>query len=293
MDGFEKAALFLSGLDFAAADQVLSRLDSAAARQIRRTMISLKHIPYSGTETEQLDKEFLQSAGWQPAPNVRSLRTHSEHQLATPKPAATYHAPPRQPMRYGTEAFIPVNRPFEFLRHWTAAEIIAATVGEHPQTMAVILAHLPKSKMNAVLSALPPGLQAEIVKRLRTFEMPDETVLGEIESALQARQQTRKNARQSHPQTAETAEIIETFEDLEMLDNAGLSALFHAVDLRLVMLSLVGSEPSFVNRVIRRFSPAEEQEMRKYLKQMRCVDAEDIEQARQKILEVYRAVHCV
>ena len=280
MNGIKKAALFLSGLDYTEADQLLSRLDGESARLIRREIMSLQHHNVSVEESQQLDEEFLYTAGWQPTQPIR------EHQFATPTPVT--YAPPRRPavqqntVKYTAEAFAPPVRSFSFMRDWSVNDIASAIIDEHPQTIAVILAHLPQSKMKSVLSAFPTKLQREIKRRLDAYEMPDEQFVQEIESALKSRYRNRRRSVQCSP-------MLEAFDDIETLSDSELATLFHSVDLTTAMLSLIGAEPTLIARVTRHFSPTEEHEMRGRFKRLHNVDAEDINQARQDILEQYNA----
>ena len=280
MNGIKKAALFLSGLDYTEADQLLSRLDRESARLIRREIMSLGQYNVSVEETQQIDEEFLDAAGWQPARLMR------EYQFTTPSP--TTYAPPRRPavqhnpVKYTAEAFVPPVRSFDFMRDWSANDVASAIISEQQQTIAVVLAHLPQSKMNSVLSALPMDLQREIKRRLDSYEMPDEQFIEEIESALKMRYRSnRRSARRSA--------MLESFEDIETLRDSDLATLFHSVDLTTAMFSLIGAEPALVARILRHFSPTEEHEMRKRLQRLNSIDEEDIEQARRVILEQYNA----
>jgi flagellar motor switch protein FliG len=56
---------------------------------------------------------------------------------------------------------------------------------EHPQTVAVILAHLRPNQAGAVLSNLPPERQIEVARRLATLDRTEPELLREIETVLQ------------------------------------------------------------------------------------------------------------
>ena len=273
MNGIKKAALFLSSLDYTEADQLLRRLDAESARLVRREIMSLRHHNISVEESQRLDEEFLYSAGWQPPRSIR------EHQFATSRPA-TYTSPKRQTMKYTAEAFVPPVRSFGFMQNWSASDVVDALFHEHPQTIAVVLAHLPQSKMKSVLSALPADLQREIKRRLNDYEMPDEQIVQEIESALRVRH------RNPHRSVRFPTEL-ESFEDVKTLSDSELSTLFRSVDLTTAMLSLIGANPTLIERITRHFSPTEEHAMRNRLRQLSNVDDESIEQARRNILEQY------
>ena len=280
MNGIKKAALFLSGLDYTEADQLLSRLDRESARLIRHEIMSLQYHNISVEESQRLDEEFLYSTGWTPA------QARREYQFAMP--TSTTYAPPKRPMvqqntaKYTAEAFVPPVRSFDFMRDWSVNDIVSAIIDEHPQTIAVVLAHLPQSKMKSVLAVLPTELQREIKRRLDTYEMPDEQFIEEIESALKMRYRNQRRP-------ARHSAMLESFDDVETLSESELSTLFRSVDLTKTVLSLIGAEPALISRITRHFSPTEEHEMRKRLKTLNSVDEEDIAQARRDILEQYNA----
>ena len=296
MNGIKKAALFLSGLDYTEVDQLLSRLDGESARTLRREIMSLGQHNVSVEESQRIDEEFLYSAGWQP---VRSMR---EHQFATPQPATskpatskpTTYSPPKQrptvsnnPVKYTAEAFVPPVRSFDFMRDWSTNDVISAIMDEHPQTIAVVLAHLPQSKMKSVLSAMPKELQREIKRRLDTYTMPDyegpdEQCIEEIESALKMRYRSQRRAPRH-------SAMLVSFDDVETLSDSDLSTLFRSIDLTKAMLALIGAESTLIARITRHFSPTEEHEMRKRLKRLSSVDEEEIAQARRDIVEQYNA----
>ena len=275
MDGIKKAALFLSGLDYSEVDQLLSRLDGDSARLVRREIMSLQHRNVSSTETQRLDEEFLRAASWKPAGAIR------EYQFATPKPA-TYAPPTRPTVKYGAEMFVPPVRSFNFMQNWSVNDVVSAIIDEHPQTIAVVLVHLPQSKMKSVLSALPTELQRDIQRRLTNYEMPDEQVVQEIESTLKMRYRNQQR-------TTRHSAALESFDDIETLSDSALATLFHSVDLTTAMLALIGAEPALISRIMRHFSPTEEHEMRKRLKTFPSIDEEDIDRARQDILQQYHA----
>jgi len=197
-------------------------------------------------------------------------------------PKSTYAPVKRPAVQYTAEAFVPPVRSFDFMRNWSQNDIVSAIIDEHPQTIAVVLAHLPQSKMKAALNALPSELQREIKRRLDKFEMPEEQIVQEIESALKCRyrQQLRPVSR---------SVMLESFDDIETLSDKALATLFHSVDLTRAMLALIGADPVLIDRVTKHFSPTEEHQMQKRLKQLGSIDEEEIEQARHDILEQYNA----
>ena len=290
MNGLKKAALFLSSLEYAEADKLLSRLDGESAKLVRREMMSLKHHDISAEATHHLDKEFLHSAGLPISHRQNSHRqspkenphrqTYREYQFretpAFPESRASSALP--------KESFIPPVRSFDFMQHWSVGDIVNAVIDEHPQTIAVVLAHLPQSKMHSVLSALPQELQRDVQCRLDNFATsspgPSEQIIREIESALKVRYR-----RQHRP--AQHSAALEYFDDIGTLSDPQLATLFRSVDLITAMLALIGADATLIARVTKHFTPTEEHEMRKQFSRLGSVGEDEVEQARTYILEQY------
>jgi len=79
------------------------------------------------------------------------------------------------------------RRPFDLLRDAHGRDIASLLAGEQPQTIAVIVGHLPPDQAAEVVDALPAPLQADVLGRVMRLEATSIEVLHDIESALTAR----------------------------------------------------------------------------------------------------------
>ena len=77
--------------------------------------------------------------------------------------------------------------PFAFLLGIPDQELLTLLKGEHPQTTALVLAHLGPGKAAAVLAGLEPERQVDVVRRVATLGTPAGEVAGEIARGLAAR----------------------------------------------------------------------------------------------------------
>ncbi|MGL4593560.1 MAG: hypothetical protein ACRCUY_02385 [Thermoguttaceae bacterium] len=200
MDGIKKTAIFLSGLDWKLVDLLLNRLDDEVARDVRREMMSMNTISHE--LTQKVTTEFLHASGFskRQTPKIAEQfqfgnqhinRLHCTNRVAQyvannvnnvtgdNHSAATYGPP-----HHVTKSRIPQTY-FDFLRHWKAGDVAIILSDEHPQTIAVVLAHLPGKLAKSIHACLPHFLQQEIESRLSDFDMTDEDILYDIESALQ------------------------------------------------------------------------------------------------------------
>jgi flagellar motor switch protein FliG len=74
---------------------------------------------------------------------------------------------------------------FASLRQADAGTIAALLQGEHPQTIALVLAHLPAERSAAVLGQLASSIQVPVLQRIAEIEPADPEVLYELEHQLQ------------------------------------------------------------------------------------------------------------
>jgi flagellar motor switch protein FliG len=312
MDGIRKTALLLSGLEWQTVDLLLGRLDTESAKAVRREMMSLGAV--SVKETDRLANEFLHKAGRK----RRNPPTVMEHQFAE----HTNYSPPYRSgktVRFGAEAFIPPdhlpnhssdyypsNRPFDFLRYAETEDIAQEIANEHPQTVAVVLAHLPASRAGKILGSLPAALQNDVTKRLAEFEETDQQILHEIELSLRERLENRRNSETRRTkgnavlrkifETSRTQETnqsyaatefpnrLYSFHDLEHLNDTELLTLFSSVDPVTALTALIGAKPSLIERVTKHLSPTKEYQMRQQLKRLGTIDENEVTHARNILL---------
>ena len=265
MDGIKKTALLLSGLEPNTVDLLLGRLDPDEAKAVRREIMSLGSV--SETESNRVAVEFLQASG-------THRKSVSVAEIHTVQPTNGFYTPPsktqQRPMRFPAEVFEPrVQRPFDFLAEVDAETIAHEISTEHPQTIAVVLAQIPKSRMKEILGAFPIALRKDVSRRLAEYEPVDEQLVTEIAAALRERFDCSRC----------------DFSDLEGLSNAELSQLFHSVDIETAVLALVGAKASLIERVVKRFTPTEEHEFRRQIKRLGRIDERDVTQAREMVLD--------
>jgi len=80
-----------------------------------------------------------------------------------------------------------VKPPFEFLRRADPRQVLNFLSGEHPQTIALVLAHMKAEQSSLVLGALPEELQREVAVRIATLDQTSPDVLAQVEAQLERR----------------------------------------------------------------------------------------------------------
>lgn len=78
-----------------------------------------------------------------------------------------------------------VEMPFEFLRRADARQVLSFLQDEHPQTVALVLAHMRAEQAAVVLSGMPDELQADVAHRVATMENTSPEVIRQVEAILE------------------------------------------------------------------------------------------------------------
>ncbi len=78
-----------------------------------------------------------------------------------------------------------VELPFEFLRRADARQVLSFLQDEHPQTVALVLAHMRADQAAIVLSGMPEDLQADVAHRVAVMESTSPEVVRAVESVLE------------------------------------------------------------------------------------------------------------
>lgn len=77
------------------------------------------------------------------------------------------------------------GQPFEFLQYADARQVVSLLSGEHPQTVALVLAHLRAEHASAIMAGLPPATQADVAHRIALMERASPDVVAVVAGSLQ------------------------------------------------------------------------------------------------------------
>ncbi len=78
-----------------------------------------------------------------------------------------------------------LGQPFDFLQEADARQIVSFVAGEHPQTIALVLAHLRPEQASAAITGLAPALQAEVAHRIARMERTSPDVVAVVAETIQ------------------------------------------------------------------------------------------------------------
>jgi flagellar motor switch protein FliG len=82
------------------------------------------------------------------------------------------------------------DMPFNFLSHADPRQLLSYVQYEHPQTIALVLAHIPSALASSILSGLAPEVQSEVAHRIAVMDRTSPDVIRQVEHALQRKLST-------------------------------------------------------------------------------------------------------
>jgi flagellar motor switch protein FliG len=190
---------------------------------------------------------------------------------------------------------------------------------EHPQTVALVLAHLNPSQAAALLSALPRELRGDIALRVASLDEISPEVIGKIAVVIGQKLNSLGGfSRESYGGVRAVAEmfnrldsvtsrdvltaieeqdaaLVETirhlmfvFEDLLLLDEASLKEVLAKVDRKVLTLALKGTGDELKNHFLKNMSTRGADLIREEMESMGPVKIKDVEGAQQLVIAVVR-----
>jgi flagellar motor switch protein FliG len=76
------------------------------------------------------------------------------------------------------------DMPFNFLSHADPRQLLSYVQYEHPQTIALVLAHVPSALASSILSGLAPEVQSDVAHRIAVMDRTSPEVIRQVEVAL-------------------------------------------------------------------------------------------------------------
>jgi flagellar motor switch protein FliG len=211
--------------------------------------------------------------------------------------------------------------PFEFLKRADPGQIVTFIQDEHPQTISLILAHLPASTSAIVLSALASEIQSDVVTRIATMERTPPEVVREVERVLERKMATvftqgftfaggvkevaeilnnidrsaekaiMGQLEEKDPDLAdEIARLMFTFDDLIFVEDSGIQKALREIESKDLALALKGSNDDVRAKVLANMSERAREMILEEIEFMGPVRLKNVEESQQKIVGAIRTL---
>ncbi|RJP30596.1 MAG: flagellar motor switch protein FliG, partial [Phycisphaerales bacterium] len=211
------------------------------------------------------------------------------------------------------------KQPFSFLNKTDGESLLTFIQDEHPQTIALILSHLPAGKASEILTRLTTTKQIEVVTRVANMDQTNPQVVHEVEKTLEMRlsgimSQTFQRVggvenvaeilnlvdRSTEKGILEALEIEDpdlveqirrlmfVFEDILLVNDKGIQAVLKEIDSEELALALKTASEDLKEKIFQNMSERAVQLIREDMEYMGPVRVSDVESAQQKIVDVVR-----
>ncbi len=310
MPGIKKAAVLLIALGADTSAKILASLDDELVELITREVASLEQV--SPQVVNEIVEEFY---------NIALAAHHMENGgMLFAKNLLQKALSPEQANRiFGIIEGEVYKQPFAFLHRTDGENLLTFIQEEHPQTIALILSHLPPAKASAILAGLPVQKQLEAVTRIANMDQTNPDVIKEVEKGLEMRlsgvmsQSLRSvggveavaEMLNLADRTSEKAilEGLETddpdlveqirrlmfvFEDILLVNDKGIQSVLKEVENDELSLSLKTATSELRDKFFKNMSERASQLIQEDMQYMGPVRVADVESAQQKIVDVVR-----
>lgn len=188
-------------------------------------------------------------------------------------------------------------------------------VNEHPQTVALVMAHLAPEKKCEVLRRLPEPIQTEVVLRMSNLDYISPTLIAQVDEILKqelatlgsidtkqlggvqpiadmlniidkaTEQNIMSRVEEKDPQLAEEIrKLMFTFEDIVCIDDRGMQTLLKEVANDKLVIALKTAPDEIKDKIFRNISKRAADLLRDDLEAMGPVRLSDVEAAQQEII---------
>lgn len=208
---------------------------------------------------------------------------------------------------------------FSLLKDVEPQQLVNFIQKEHPQTVALLLAHMDSDQAAPILSALPQELQVDVTTRLATMQSVSPDVLEQVEEVLSqqmkslfggnvsevggvkfvaemlnqvdrgAEKNILGNLERENPELAtEIKNLMFVFEDIGLLDDRGIQRVLKEVDTKELSLALKGASETVSEKFFKNMSSRAAEMMKEDMQFMGPVKLKDVEASQQRIVDVVR-----
>jgi flagellar motor switch protein FliG len=310
LTGLRKVAILIVTLEKESSSAILRQLDSDSIEAITREVASLRGIE-EGVRQEVI-KEFHNLALARSYTEVGGLN-YAKMLLAQ----SLSKDEAERIMRQIEHQFY--SKPFTFLHKAETENLLTFIQDEHPQTIALILAHLTASKASEILGGLPPEKQIEVVSRISRMEQTSPEVIKEVERGLEHRlsglmtdrlqrvggvnsvaeilnltdRSTEKGILEALGEddpdlVAQIRRLMFVFEDVLLVNDKGIQSVLKEIETSDLVLALRTATDELKQKIFSNMSDRAAQMIREEMEYMGPVRLSDVEMAQQRIVDVVR-----
>jgi flagellar motor switch protein FliG len=308
MSDIHNAAVLLMTLPEEEASELMAKLDPKQVEQVSIEIARTRAI--TADEQERVIKEFTEA---NPAMGGRGGGLELAKALIQ-KALGANAAAALVNIRQSIEA-----TPFGFLRNVDSQNILTYIIDEHPQTIALIMSHLPPSFGAEILAGLPETRRLAVVRRIATMGRTNPEIIREVEKGLERRMSSvmsqcferaggveavaemlnvsdRATERALLDSLAkEDAELVEeirrlmfVFEDIGRFSDKDIQSVLKNVETGQWAMALKGASDNLKEKILRNMSERAAETLREEMDYLGPAKRSIVEAKQQEIVDVIR-----
>jgi flagellar motor switch protein FliG len=305
-----KAAVLLLAVGPERASMMLKVLTPKAVEEVTRELAALGRVP-TKLQTQVVEEFYGLTVASQYA---------SEGNLDYAKQILLTSMDPKNAERMLGQIQTQVQKtPFSFLQRAESENLLTFIQDEHPQTIALILCHLPHHKASEILAGLAMQKQVEVIKRIANMEQTNPEVIREVERGLESR--LSSVLMQSMEKTggvdtvaeilnlagratekaimegleSEDPDLVEqirrlmfVFEDVLKVNDKGIQAVLKEVENSELAIALKTASKDLQQKIFKNMSERASQIIQEDMQFMGPTKVSDVESAQQRIVDIVR-----
>lgn len=208
---------------------------------------------------------------------------------------------------------------FDSLQKADPTQLSKFIQNEHPQTIALVLAHLNTAQAAALINSLPNQLRGDVVMRMANLEQISPEIISKITSNLSQKLQALGDvSRESYGGIRAVAELINrldsnvsvailekiendnpnlalsirnlmfTFDDILLIDDSGMREIIQRIDKKTLTIALKGVSEEMKKQFFRYMSQRAVEMLKEDMDVLGPVKIKEVEASQQEIVAVVR-----
>jgi flagellar motor switch protein FliG len=309
MGSLRKAAVLLMSLPQEEAAKVLGKLAPKEVESVSIEIAKLTNV--TGEEQEGVINDF---ANMSPSSVSTSAGGLDVAQALLERALGKHATSALDNVRQSIEAV-----PFGFLKNVDSQNLLTFIIDEHPQTIALILCHLPPAQASDIIAGLPSERQLSVVRRIATMGQTNPEIINEVEKGLEIRiaglmsqsfenaggvgsvaevlnvidrateRSLLENLAQENPDLVEEIRrLMFVFEDLTKFSNKDIQSVLKNVETSQWAMALKGASDTLKQKIFSNLSQRATDTLREEMEYLGPVKLSAVEQVQQQIVDVIR-----
>lgn len=312
LTGRQKAALLLLQLGRDRAARVMSQLDVQEMEELTAEILRMERVDQK--LADEVLEEFYDVS--EMGPGIGGGVMYAQHVLE-----ANLGREQAESMIERLQTSL-AGHSFEFLQQADARQVASLLDGEHPQTVALVLAHLRPEHASAILAGLPTDVRGDVAHRIALMERASPDVVTVVAESLQRKASTVLAPRElaavggvkplveiinrADPTTEKSileglverdealAEAVRalmfTFGDVVLLEDRAVQLVLRQVESAALSQALKGAGPDVRDKILRNMSDRARENLLEEMEMLGPVRLSQVEEARAEIVQVIRGL---